>query len=184
MTTEQLNRRTALLVRRDAALARWPDRSGADYEAEMAAIAEEMKALAQSMDGAEFHPLERLRTWRCAGDAFLTLGEGHEPLQRAAEAFASAEALTDCVPVDATELLDLKYRFGSTLYKLSQGENEKLAQAAARHLGTALALARKHRPVGVADIKFDLFRAEHAVMKLTTKSGRSAARRENERIAA
>jgi hypothetical protein len=184
MTTEQLNRRTALLARRDAALARWPDRSGADYEAEVAAIAEEMKALAHSMDGSEFHPLERLRTWRCAGDAFLTLGESRAPLQRAADAFASAEALAECVPVDATELLDLKHRFGSTLYKLSEGENEKLARAAARHLGTALALARKHRPVGVADIKLDLFRAEHAVMKLTAKSCRPTARRDSERIAA
>lgn len=174
MTTEQLNRRTALLARRDAALARWPERSGADYEAEMAAIADGMKKVARSMDCAEFHPLERLRTWRCAGDTFLTLGDTGAPLQRAAEAFATAEALASCVPVDACELLDLTHRYGSTLYKLSEGENETLARAAARHLGTALALARRHRPVGVADIKLDLFRAEHAVMKLAAKSRRPA----------
>lgn len=68
------------------------------------------------------------------------------------------------------ELLELNQRFGRTLFALSAGADHALATAAARHLGTALALARKHRPDGVAEIKLDLFRAEHAAVTLAAQS--------------
>jgi hypothetical protein len=177
MTTDQLNRRTALLARKDAALVRWSERRAPEHAAELESIAREMDELARAMDGAEMHPLERLRTWRCTADVYLSLGTAPTPLRRAAHALRTAEALADSVPVDVVELLDLKHKFGSTLFKLSAGEDAELAAAAARHLSTALALARKHRPVGVAEIKLDLFRAEHAVMKLATQAHRPATAR-------
>lgn len=71
---------------------------------------------------------------------------------------------------DEVDLLELNQRFGRTLFVLSDGSDHALATAAARHLGTALALARKHRPDGVAEIKLDLFRAEHAVVTLDAQS--------------
>jgi hypothetical protein len=43
MTPAQISRRDALIARSDAALERWPDRSGPEFEAEMGAVAQGSK---------------------------------------------------------------------------------------------------------------------------------------------
>lgn len=159
------NIRAALIARRDAALERWPDRSGEGFEAEMATIARELDALARALDGAGTDPTQRLRTWCAAGEAYLLVGAKYA-VQCATEAFRYAEAAAAKAEADARELLQLKHQFGIALLKLGGDRNEQLAAEAANRLSTALSLARKHMPVGVASIKYELFRAEHTVTQL------------------
>ena len=157
--------RAALIARKDAALKRWPDRSGDGYETEMAAIARELDALARSLDGAESDPVSRLRTWSAAGEAYLLIGAKYA-VQCATEAFRYAEAAAARAEADARDLLKLQHQFGLALMKLGGECNEQLAVEAASRLSSALSLARKHMPVGVASIKYELFRAEHAVTQM------------------
>jgi hypothetical protein len=165
MRPEERDRRAALLARKDAAVARWPNKTGDAFEAEMAAIARELDELARSLDSAEADPVERLRTWASAGEAYLALGARYA-LQCAAEAFRYAENAAARVEADVYELMQLKHQFGIALLKLANETNAELAAEAAARLSTALSLARKHMPVGVASIKLELFRAEHTVATL------------------
>ena len=57
----------------------------------MAAIARELDLLARSLDSRESDPVERLRAWCAAGEAYLLLGQKYA-LQCATEAFRYAEA--------------------------------------------------------------------------------------------
>jgi hypothetical protein len=165
MRADEGDRRAELIARKDAALKRWPSRTGEGFEAEMATIARELDLLARSLDNADGDPVERLRTWAAAGEAYLLLGAKYA-LQCATEAFRYAEAAAAKAETDARELLQLKHQFGVALLKLSADTNAELAAEAATRLSTALSLARKHMPVGVANIKFELFRAEHTVTQL------------------
>ena len=137
------NIRASLIARRDAALKRWPGRSGEGFEAEMAAIARELDALARALDGADSDPMQRLRTWRAAGEAYFMVGAKYA-LQCATEAFRYAEtAAGGAEPeADAHELLHLKHQFGLALLKLGGDRNEQLASEAATRLSAALSLAR------------------------------------------
>ena len=75
MRADDGDRRAALIARKDAALERWPTKSGEGFEAEMAAIARELDLLARSLDSRESDPVERLRAWCAAGEAYLLLGQ-------------------------------------------------------------------------------------------------------------
>jgi len=163
--------RAALNARRDAALRRWPQRSGPEFEAEMAAIAGELDGLARTLDSADSDPIERLRAWYAAGEAYLLLGAKHA-LQCATVAFRCAEAAAAHAEADVRDLLNLQHHFGVALLKLAEDRNAELAAEAAARLSTALALARKHMPVGVASIKLELLRAEHTVTTLRPASSR------------
>jgi hypothetical protein len=165
MRADDGDRRAALAARKEAALSRWPQRSGEEFEAEMAAIARELDGFARSLDSEDAHPLDRLRAWCAVGEAYLHLGAKYA-LQYATEAFRYAEAAAARAEADARELVRLKHQFGVALLKLGDDRSEQLAVEAANRLSTALALARKHMPVGVANIKFELFKAEHTVTKL------------------
>ena len=170
--------RAALIARKDAALKRWPTRSGDGFEAEMAAIARELDSLARALDGADSDPIQRLRTWCAAGEAYLLIGAKYA-VQCATEAFRYAEAAAARAETNAHELLQLKHQFGLALLKLAGDRNEQLAAEAATRLSAALSLARKHMPVGVASIKYELFRAEHTVTQL--RGTRRAERRDAEK---
>jgi hypothetical protein len=159
------NIRAALIARRDAVLKRWPTRSGDDFEAEMATIARDLDSLARALDNADSDPVQRLRTWCAAGEAYLLVGARYA-VQCATEAFRYAEAAAAKAEADAREVLQLQHQFGLALLKLAGDRNEHLASEAATRLSAALSLARKHMPVGVASIKYELFRAEHTVTQL------------------
>ena len=62
------------------------------------------------------------------------------------------------------------------LLELAAGSDMELASEAAARLSGALELARKHMPVGVANIKYELFRAEHTVAQLRGAPPRDADR--------
>ena len=165
MKADERDRRAELIARKDAALERWPTKSGEGFEAEMATVARELDLLARSLDARDADPIERLRSWCAAGEAYLQVGAKYA-LQCATEAFRYAEAAAGRAEADAREMLQLKHQFGVALLKLSADTNMELAAEAATRLSTALSLARKHMPVGVASIKFELFRAEHTVTQL------------------
>lgn len=165
MGANALDRRAALIARKEAALKRWPDRSGAEFEQEVGAIARELDQLARALDRVDVDPVERLRTWCSVGETYMSLGAKYA-LQCAADAFRTAEAVASQVQADARELVNLKRNYGVALLKLAADTNIELASEAASRLSAALSLARKHMPVGVVGIKYELFRAEHTVTEL------------------
>ena len=172
MNSAQMKRRDALLARNDAALDRWPDRSGPAFTAEMSAIAEGFEALAQAVARSGKDALEGSRTWRFAGNAYFDLGAGREraPLEKAAAAYRSAESLLDGLD-DRVELVKLNYCFGNTLLKLSDAKDLRMASAAHERLKTALALARVHMPAGVASLEKEVTNAGQIVSLLTQADG-------------
>jgi hypothetical protein len=167
---DQGDRRAELIARRDAALARWPNRTGADYEAEMSDVAQELDDLARATDIADSDPIERLRAWCSVGEAYLLLG-AQTALHQATEAFRFAEAAAAKAEADVHELMKLKHQYGLALLKLAEDQNAELAAEAVARLSTALQLARKYMPVGVVPIKYELFRAEHTVTRLRARRG-------------
>lgn len=182
---DQGDRRAALIARKEAALKRWPNRADDEFKSELTDIAHELDQLARALDETQADALDRLRTWCDVGEAYLLLGQKHA-LQAASEAFRNAEALTALVDAQAHELVKLKHGYGCTLLELSAGANVELATEAAARLSSALELARRHMPVGVASIKYELFRAEHTVTKLrgTRRGERHAAEKAREAEAA
>jgi hypothetical protein len=179
MRAEDGDRCAALIARKDAALRRWPNRADAEFKAELESIACELNELARAMDSAQASALDRLRAWCAVGEAYLLLGQ-KSALQSAFEAFRTAEALTAMVEAHAHELMKLKHGYGCTLLELAAGANEELAAEAATRLSSALSLARKHMPVGVASIKYELFRAEHTVAQLKLRGTRRPDSRERQ----
>ncbi len=174
MTPAQLSRRDALIARSDAALERWPDRSGPEFEAEMGAVAQGFEDLAHSADRSGDHrdALERSQVWRYAGNAWFDLGAGRdrEKLEYAASAYRSAEEALAEVH-DAIELIKLNYCYGNTLLKLSEGKDLKLASAARARLAAALDLARVHMPSGIAPLESELGNADQIVALLSEADG-------------
>ena len=172
MNSAQMKRRDALLARNDAALERWPDRSGPAFTAEMSAVAEGLETLAEAVARSGKDALEGSRTWRFAGNAYFDLGAGreHAPLERAAAAYRSAESLLDGLD-DRVELVKLNYCFGNTLLKLSDAKDLGMASAARERLKTALALARNHMPAGVPSLEKEVANAEQIVALLTQADG-------------
>ena len=168
MTPAQISRRDALVVRNDAAVERWPDRSGASFAGEMRAVADALEALAnaEGRDRGKQDRIERARTWRFAGNALRDLGADRERdcLQRAADAYRNAQALLD--PDDGIELVKLNYCFGRTLLKLSDGTDLEMATTAQARLRTALQLAYEYLPDGVATAREELAVADKVVALL------------------
>ena len=173
MRAEERDRRDALVARKNAALQRWPNRADDEFKAELNEVAHELDQLARALDEAQADGLDRLRTWCALGEAYLLLGQKHS-LQAASEAFRNAEALSSLVEAQAHELMNLKHGYGCTLLELAAGRDMDLASEAATRLSGALALARKHMPVGVANIKYELFRAEHTLAQLRAAPGTPA----------
>lgn len=182
MRAEDGDTRATLLARREAALRRWPLK-GAEFETEMTTVARALDQHARSLEVVDADPVERLRAWLAVGETYLKLGARHA-VQYAAEAFRAAEAAAARAEADAHEVMQLKHQYGMTLLKLAADTNAELAAEAANRLSTALALARKHMPVGVASIKLELFRAEHTVATLRRPRRERRAERAQEAEAA
>jgi hypothetical protein len=165
MTSDPIDPRAELLARRDAALVRWPRRCGAEFAAEMTAIAEEFLALAQAAEFCDAEPGDRFRAWLHAGDAYFAFGTARDSmrLKCAADAYRMAEALLDEADTDAVERVSLLDSHGRALLQLAEDDDVELASAAAHRLATALSLARQHIPERVAGIKLELCRAEHVI---------------------
>jgi len=165
MTSEPIDPRAELLARRDAAYARWPRRCGAEFAAEMTAIAEEFLALANAAEFCGADPCVRLRAWLHTGDAYLAFGTARDAmrLRSAADAYRMAEALLGETETSALERVHLHDAHGRALLQLAEEDDVELASAAAHRLATALTLARQHIPERVASIKLELCRAEHVI---------------------
>ncbi len=170
MTPAQLRRREALIARNDAALERWPDRTGPEFTSEMSTVAAALEALAQATAANERDAVECSRTWRWTGNAYFDLGAGKDraALEQAAEAYRRAEdALeADAEAADAVERVKLNYCFGKALLQLSEGKDLGLVTDARTRLRAALDLARAHMPDGVESLKRELATAEQMIALL------------------
>jgi len=116
MTPDQLRHREALIARSDAALERWPDRTGPGFTSEMAAVADGLEALGQATPLSERDAVEAARTWRWAGNAYFDLGAGKErrALEHAARAYRKAENALEAAAeaADAVDWVKLNYCSG------------------------------------------------------------------------
>lgn len=172
MTPEQLRRRAALLGKSDAALDRFPQRTGREFVGELTEVAQGLAKLAQAADRAGGDALERSRTWRHLGNAYFDLGSGREKaqLERASAAFERAETLLAGVN-DPVETVKLNYSWGQTLFQLCDATDARLASQARDRFATALALAPTHLPGGVSSLQKQLADAERVVGLLTEAEG-------------
>jgi len=64
---------------------------------------------------------------------------------------------------DSIERVHFYAAHGRVLLQLANGDDVDLASSAATHLANALSLARRFHPECVADIKVDLYLAEHVI---------------------
>ncbi|HRE85330.1 MAG TPA: hypothetical protein PLB40_03340, partial [Accumulibacter sp.] len=170
MTPDQLRHREALIARSDAALERWPDRTGAGFTSEMEAVADGLEVLAQATPLSERDAVEGARTWRWAGNAYYDLGAGKErrALEHAARAYRKAENALEVAAeaADAVDWVKLNYCFGKVLLQLSEGKDPGLATEACTRLRAALTLARLHMPDGVESVREELATAQQIVTLL------------------
>lgn len=170
MTPDQLRHREALIARSDAALERWPDRTGPGFTSEMAAVADGLEALGQATPLSERDAVEAARTWRWAGNAYFDLGAGKErrALEHAARAYRKAENALEAAAeaADAVDWVKLNYCFGKVLLQLSEGQDAGLANEAFTRLRAALTQARLHMPDGVESVREELATAQQIVTLL------------------
>jgi hypothetical protein len=168
MNPSLMKRREALLKRNDAALDRWPGRTGKDFVAEMTAIAKELEALAREVDVGRGDPLERSRNWRYVGNAYFDLANAKDlaHLKLSAGAFQKAEALLAGID-NSIEKMKLDYSYGNTLFHLSDGKDIQMLQEARRRYASAREMAQAHMPAGVESAKSALANAERVIALLT-----------------
>ena len=155
MTPSQLKRRHALLARSDKALDRWPQRSGPDYTREMRVVVDGLEAIAGKADAAGSDRLERARTWRYAGLAWLDLEASGdiEYLESAKAALDKAEALLNGID-DPLESMKLHANYAQVLRHLARARvDPALIREARRHLVSALDLARTAQPDAVQPLQ-------------------------------
>ena len=138
----------------------------------MSAVADGLSALARSIDRNKDDALERLRTWRFAGNAYFDLGAGRDraALEHAAHAYERAEAALGRKR-EPVELVKLNYCYGQTLLFLSDGKDLGQAKAALMRLQAGLKLARTHMPAGIASLEKLVQDAERVVALLSQAEG-------------
>jgi hypothetical protein len=172
MTPSQIHRREALLTRNDAALDRWPHRSGPEFAREMTAVAEGLYALASEVDATQGEALERSRNWRFVGNAYFDLADGKDlrHLRLADGAYRNADALLGAAG-NAFERMKLDYSYGHTLFHLSNGKDLELLREARRRYASALEIARTEMPAGVNSAKTALANADRVIDLLTQAEG-------------
>ena len=182
MTPSLLRRRQKLVDRSDAALERWPERTGRQFAREMSQIAEGLEALAKEADAQGGNCLERCRTWRYAGNAYFDLGNGKDlpEMKKAVSAFKAAEPLLDASD-DPVERMKLNYSLGHALFHLSDATDVTLAQEARDRYAFALTLARNHLPEAAGPAQQALANADRLLSTMHVISGLDSRRNTLER---
>jgi hypothetical protein len=174
MTPTQLKHREALLARNDAALDRWPQRTGQDFIREMTEVVEELEALSREADTARGDQLERSRNWRFVGNVCFDLANAKDLdlLKRAADAYKKAEALLAGID-NTVEKMKLDYSYGHALFHLSDAKELTLLQEARRRYSSALEIARTKMPAGIESARTALANADRVIALLTQAEGLS-----------
>ncbi|GKS57017.1 hypothetical protein YTPLAS18_05440 [Nitrospira sp.] len=154
MTPSQLSRRQAAVDRHDAALARWPDRTGPAFANELKGVVSELSALAVEADASGGDALERSRTWRYLADAYFDLAQGKEAslLSQGVEAYSKAEALLSDLG-QTVEEAKLNFNFANTLRGLSAGTKQPLMEEAKTRYQRAAVVFARELPQYVAQVR-------------------------------
>jgi hypothetical protein len=161
MDSDLLKRREALIGRHNAAMERWPQRSGTAFQTELAQVAIALEAVARETADRDGNELEISRTWRWAGMAWYDLARSREPewLHRACSTYRQAAAYLDAEtdPVDASKL---EYCYGRALLSLSNQTDPDVAGEAVERLARSRVLARQSAPGLLPSIEEALRNAE------------------------
>lgn len=170
MTRTQLRHRDRLFARHEAALSRWPDRSGSEFMREMRVVVQEIELLAREAHATRGDRLESARTWRYVANAYFDLGNGRDPapLRFAVNAFQKAETLLQGID-NPIEKMKLDFSYGRVLlhlFHLSEGKEVSFAQEARLRHASALAIAEAEMPGAVESAKTALAEAEQVIALL------------------
>jgi hypothetical protein len=161
MDSDLLKSREALIGRHDAAMERWPQRSGTAFQTELTAVANSLEEVAREAADRDGNELEISRTWRWAGMAWYDLAGSREPewLHRACAAYRQAAACLDAEAehIDASKL---EYCYGRALLSLSDQADPGIAGEAVERLVRSRALARQWAPELLPSIEEALQNAE------------------------
>ena len=169
-----LQTREALVARHDAALERWPQRTGNGFVREMTSVAAGLEALARATDDEGGDLVERCRTWRFAGLAYFDLGNGKNlpEMQRAVDMYRQGDARLAGVD-NPIERMKLDYSYGHALFHLSDARDLRLLQEARRRYASALEIARAKMPAGIESASTALANADRLTALLTEAEGLS-----------
>lgn len=140
MSIDLTGRRERALSRHDKALERWPGRRGADFEREVASVAEELQDVAAAQEAQGQSAPERCRTWRYVGDALFDLAHGTDAaiLKRAAAAYDRAESLVTDLD-EPLERAKVDFNLGNIMRGISGGTDRALLEEALLRYQLALA---------------------------------------------
>jgi hypothetical protein len=144
----------------------------------MSILVQEFEMLARESDATRDDNLERARTWRYVGNAYLDFGNAGHPIEltRAAEAYQKAEALLQ-VTDDPIEKMKLDFNYGQALlhlFRLSEGKDASLAEQARLRHASALAIAEAEMPAMVESAKTALVEAEQIIALLQSAENLSS----------
>lgn len=148
MDRDLLDRRQTAADRHDRALETWPDRQGGGFAAELSAVVEVMRAVAEEAERRGGQDPEELgRSWRWLGDALFDHGRGVErgDLEEAARCYQRAGAHLKAAVAPAEEG-KLGFSYGNTLLGLSGGLSVALLDLARERYERALALFEVSAP--------------------------------------
>ena len=187
MTPLQLERRSALLLRNNAAIDRWPapsprlrtaspQRTGQDFLLEMTAVAEALETLAREADSAGGDQLERSRTWRYVGNAYFDLANATDfgRLQLAIDAYRRSDALLSGTG-NASERTKLDYYYGHALLHLSAGTDLPLLRESQSRYASAVEIARAVNDPAASHFQEALANVDRVIAFLTQDAEESTA---------
>jgi chromosome segregation ATPase len=111
VTRIQINERDRLVSKHQAALLRFPKRSGPEFSRELQAIVRDLESLALEADASSNNVAERARTWSSVSAAYFDLAAGDPELEyRASAARSRAEQLVPTTAADQVEQLRSIFR--------------------------------------------------------------------------
>jgi len=176
-----VDRRSAAADRQDAALNRWPDRSGAAFLDELAAVVAELRAVVEAGER-EPDATERSRNHSHLGSALFDLGLARakndreaavDTLCESAKEYERAQALLAGTDEPAMRA-KLDFNYANTLRALSFGEDDQLLAMAGERYSRALTALRAHAPelVPVVEAALSTLPAQRKLAQLREQVGR------------
>jgi hypothetical protein len=154
MRADLLARGEAALDRIDAARVRWPERTGAAFEAEVRGAIDELTAVVNEATKVGPQDADVAKCWRWLGNAWFELagGKRREALETSLGCYERAHAVLEQSP-NELERAKLDSAIGNSLYGLAGGDNVVLLEKAIARYEASLPLLRKLLPQAVPAVE-------------------------------